>query len=114
MSYNWRRKPGPSDDQPSLRAIQVKTPLADNKLIRRVVGKGNLSGFGLSSLLITLGVFYPDEQAWERTEQTWLEILESASQTQLEQIWEGLTSLYVMTEKMMAVQSGAMSPGERG
>jgi len=101
-SYNWRQKPGPAKDrQPSERVIQVKTSLADNKLFRSVVGKGNLSGFGLFSCLVMLGVLYDDESAWTRTEQAWAEMLESATQSQLEEIREGLTSLVVMVEKAM-------------
>jgi len=100
--YNWRQKPGPAQDRsPSERVIQVKTSLADNQLFRSVVGKGNLSGFGLFSCLIMLGVLYENEQAWTRAEQTWTEMLESATQSQLEEIHEGLTSLVIMVQAVM-------------
>ena len=101
-NYNWRQKPGPSTDrQPSLHVIQVGTPLADNQLIRNLVGKGNLSGFGLFSCLVMLGVLYDSEEAWTRTEQAWTEMLNTATESQLDEIREGLTSLVAMTEKAM-------------
>lgn len=103
QEYKWRQKPGPVPDrQPGLEKLQIRTTLADNKLIRDTVGKGNLSGFGLFSCLVMLGVFYDSKLAWTRAEQAWTEMLETANQEQLEGIREGLTSLVVMVEDTMA------------
>lgn len=105
QEYTWRQKPGPAPNrQPSLHVIQIRTPLADNKLIREIVGKGNLSSFGLFSCRVMLGVFYDGKQAWGCAEQAWVEMLKTASQSHLDIIHEGLTSLVVMTEEAMEAE----------
>ena len=101
-SYDFRRRPGPAADrQPALNVLQVSTPVKDNKLIRLLVGEGNVSGFGWRACMVMLGVMYQSETAWKRAEQIWLDTLQGATAAQLEEIHEGLTSLVVLTEQAM-------------
>ena len=61
QGYSFKGKPGPrsrDDDNPALNKIQIVTPIEDNRRIRDLVGKGNLSGFGYRACMIALGILY--------------------------------------------------------
>ncbi len=105
--YNLARKSGPiGKSEPATHLIQGLTPVDDNKLIRRLVGSGNLSGFAWRSYMVLVYVLYGDDSAArERCAQVWHETLDAIPESDQLEIANRLQDLARETVRYSVKQS---------